>query len=377
MMWPQDSIKGVSAVMTKEAKVGMLTGLGVIVVIGVLLSEYLNTPPGVAPSSLATGKMAALPIGEGKRTQMLQEVGVPAMVQAESTAVSGGGGGGGLPSLPAAFAADTHRDAPLAAVPVSAGPVVGAPVSAVPAGPVQVASVQGLEAPATVQVEDTAFQPGAPLPVDAGAAVASDTGEKAKPVQVKVAGEEYVIAKGDGLGKIAAKFYKANTAENRERIVAANPSLMKDGQVFLMAGKKIVIPAVATAAAAPAVARQPVTTVAKVDPKKVQEPAVVIGLPGTKTTQNKAADVKVASAAGAPVKTDVTKADPAKKTDTKADSKKADGKVYVVKDGDSLEKIARRLDSENYQSAMKKIIAANGIKNASSLQVGDKLKLPL
>jgi nucleoid-associated protein YgaU len=361
--------------MTKEAKVGMLTGLGVIVVIGVLLSEYLNTPPGVAPSSLATGKMAALPMGEAKRTQMLQEVGVPAMVQAESTAVSGGGGG--LQGIPTAFAADVHRDAPLAAVPVSAGPVVGAPVSAVPAGPVQVASVQGLEAPATVQVEETTFQPGAPVgAADGGAAMASDG--VAKPVQVQVAGEEYTIAKGDGLGKIATKFYKANTAENRERIVAANPSLMKDGQVFLMAGKKIVIPAAPTAARmAAAPAAKPASTTVKVDPKKTPEPAVVIGLPGTKTTQNKAADVKVASAGASPVKTDGTKADPAKKTDTKVDLKKVEAKVYVVKGGDSLEKIARRLDSENYQSAMKKIIAANGIKNASSLQVGDKLKLPM
>ena len=98
--------------MTKEAKVGMLTGLGVIVVIGVLLSEYLGTPPGGAPSSVATGKMAPLPIGAAKRTQLLEEVGVPAMVQAESTAVAGAPASG-VPNIPAAFAADIHREAPL------------------------------------------------------------------------------------------------------------------------------------------------------------------------------------------------------------------------------------------------------------------------
>lgn len=376
--------------MTKEAKVGMLTGLGVIVVIGVLLSEYLGTPPGGAPSSVATGKMAPLPIGAAKRTQLLEEVGVPAMVQAESTAVAGAPASG-VPNIPAAFAADIHREAPLS-VPAPTGPVVSAPVSAVPAGPVQVASVQNLDVPPTVQVQDTPAM--ATMDINDGAAgAAAPAGMAAKPGAAKVPGEEYVIAKGDSLAKISSKFYQANTSENRQRIIAANPGILKDGQPFLIAGRKLVIPA-SPAAVAAAMAKS-ATPVAKADPKKAaehktQDPGVVIGLPGTKTTQNKGADGKVADSkladgkAGTtkPVsvavgKGDAGKADSTKDPVKKTDSKKADAKVYVVKEGDSLEKIARKLDSENPQAQVKKLIAVNGLKNASSLQVGDKLKLPM
>ena len=69
--------------MTREAKIGMLTGLGVIVLIGVLLSEYLgerNTGPTVAAG--ATGNMAPLPFGAGYRDQIITPVGVPAIAPA-------------------------------------------------------------------------------------------------------------------------------------------------------------------------------------------------------------------------------------------------------------------------------------------------------
>jgi nucleoid-associated protein YgaU len=354
--------------MTKEAKVGMLTGLGVIVVIGVLLSEYLGTPPGGAPSSVATGKMAPLPIGETKRTQMLEEVGVPAMVQAESTAVAGG-----VPTIPAAFAADVHRDVPLA-VPVSTGPVVSAPVSAVPAGPVQVASAQHFDVPPTVQVPETPTVSAVDA-IESASATGGAAAGQAKASPAKMPGEEYVIARGDSLAKISSKFYQANTSANRQRIIAANPDILKDGQPFLIAGRKIVIPAAPTAVLAPAMVQNVTQPIAKADPRKAgehktQEPAVVIGLPGTKTTQNKIAEGKTAeSKSAAPA----SKADAVKKND----ARKSEAKVYVVKAGDSLEKIARKLDSENPQATLKKLIADNGLKNASVLQVGDKLKLPM
>src|ERR1043165_1995914 len=54
--------------MTREAKIGMLTGLGVIVLIGVLLSNYLGKNP--------SPRMASLPIGASYREQITQPVGV-------------------------------------------------------------------------------------------------------------------------------------------------------------------------------------------------------------------------------------------------------------------------------------------------------------
>ena len=50
--------------------------------------------------------------------------------------------------------------------------------------------------------------------------------------------------------------------------------------------------------------------------------------------------------------------------------------TYVVKTGDSLGKIAHELFPGNAAAMVKKIMAANGIKNANDIHVGDKLKIP-
>jgi nucleoid-associated protein YgaU len=178
----------------------------------------------------------------------------------------------------------------------------------------------------------------------------------ANPTPGLTTGEQYVIAKGDGLGKITAHFYKSNTAENRQRIIAANPGIMKDGQPFLIAGKTLIIPG--AAATTPTVARsaaQPVTL--KVDSRKPAGPGVVIGLPGSGKTSDKVAE-KAATPAKAPAPV-------------------AEAKIYVVKDGDTLTKIAKKIDAAHYPAVMKKIEAANGISDPKAIQPGDSLKLPL
>src|SRR3954469_19784621 len=79
--------------MTKEAKIGMLTGLGVIVLIGVLLSQYLgdkNMTGGVA--NVPTGRMAPLPVGAAYREQVTSPIGVPAMAPAGQVVQLAGGG---------------------------------------------------------------------------------------------------------------------------------------------------------------------------------------------------------------------------------------------------------------------------------------------
>jgi LysM repeat protein len=342
--------------MTKEAKVGMLTGLGVIVLIGVLLSEYLGTPGsgpgGAAPASLATGHMAALPMGQNKREEILQPVGVPSMARSDAPE---GSSGMALNTLPTAFAADTPKPADAAPAPTAAGPVVSAPVSVVPAGPVQVASIaDNNNVPPTIQLDAAALPPAA-APSDATAAAAAPK-PAAKSAPVKVAGEEYVIARGDTLDKISRKFYKSASSESKNRITAANPSLLKDGQPYLIAGRKIVIPA-----ASAAVAQAPAAAAPKAEAKKTNDPGVVIRQPGVAHGQEKAAS-------------DAPKTEAAKSADA---ARKTDAKVYVVKEGDSLEKIAKQLNSANYRDEIKKIMAANNIKDPGALQIGERLKLPM
>ena len=74
--------------MTREAKIGMLTGLGVIVLIGVLLSEYLGDGRGPTTAMASTSggptrpqQMAPLPIGSAYRQQVMDPVGVPSMAR--------------------------------------------------------------------------------------------------------------------------------------------------------------------------------------------------------------------------------------------------------------------------------------------------------
>src|SRR3954470_10366383 len=81
--------------MTREAKIGMLTGLGVIVLIGVLLSEYLGDAAGgvggPGTGAVATGRMAPLPVGTAYRHEVMQPVAVPAMARGSDNSPLAGG----------------------------------------------------------------------------------------------------------------------------------------------------------------------------------------------------------------------------------------------------------------------------------------------
>ena len=159
-----------------------------------------------------------------------------------------------------------------------------------------------------------------------------------------VKGQEYVIAPGDTLGKIATKFYKTSKGEAVERIVAANPKVLKDSKAMLIAGKKLIIPTVAAAAKVAPPTASVVTAPAK------RPSAVVIHAPGGAKT---------------PTAPEVSDA-----------PKKAAASVYVVQAGDTLEKIAKRVSPTGVTAMVKKIEALNGISDPTALQVGQKLKLP-
>ncbi len=338
--------------MTREAKIGMLTGLGVIVLIGVLLSEYLGGGPhGVGTGSMmATGRMASLPMGAAYRQEIMQPVGVPSLVRTDGASVAPGAGAASLTAAPVASGTDAggapRMDSPSAQV--SSGPAINQAVTAVPAGtvamdaPQQQAGIPTMQMPATgVQTVYVAGQ----QPQQGVAMAGQNRGtmtvdgpvtavvEAAQPAPAKAVGQEYVIAAGDNLAKIAKKFYKSSKNSDIARIVAANPGMLKDEKSTLIAGKKLLIPTVVTAVAeATPVAAVPVPG------------DTVIRKPGTADAGSHGAVVA---------------------------STKRSGKVYVVQANDTLEKIAKKLGMP-----VKKIAAANGIKDANSLQVGEKLQVP-
>ncbi len=91
--------------MTREAKIGMLTGLMVIVLIGVLLSDYLGGP-GKGGAMSPTGRMAELPMGAAYRQEVTEPVGVPGMARSDGAAGAtvpvsvAGGATMGSPTMP-------------------------------------------------------------------------------------------------------------------------------------------------------------------------------------------------------------------------------------------------------------------------------------
>jgi LysM repeat protein len=282
-------------------------------------------------------------MGAAYREEVTQPVGVPGVVRGESgvaapVAVAGGVGAvvpAGMPTMP-----ELPKSVDVTGVPsMTGGPVVAGAVTPVPAGVVQPVMPVETNVP-TLQLADNGGQQavyvaGQTKSSADGMTFTKDAAVAPTPVAA-VNGQEYVVAPGDTLGKIAVKFYHSSKGEALARIVAANPKVLKDEKTMLVAGKKLLIPTVVAVKAAPAVAVVPV--------KKVP---VVIHQPGA------------SAVAGA----DVSKAivGPAK--------------VYVVQSGDTLEKIAKRIAPGHVVEMEKMLEKVNGIKDPTGLKVGQKLKV--
>ncbi len=311
--------------MTREAKIGMLTGLGVIVMIGVLLSNYLGDSKtgasGSASASGATGRMADMGVGETYRQQVMQPVGVPSSASAGPRTMQYPGGseiatpidGSDRAAPPAAFAIEGQQQ------------VRSTPVVPVPAGAAMDSTSARLDGPPIISLAETT-----PVKVMGTA-----------PRLAAPAPASYTVAPGDSLGKIAKKFYNSSKSSDIQRIVAANPTTLKDASTMLVVGKKLVIPGIAVAAPA--------------DVRSVQ-PATVY-LPG---------DLGKSAPA----------ADPNRKVQPPIPAIPAKTTFYVVQSGDTLEKISHKLAPTKVSDTMQKLISLNALKDPNNLQVGVKLKVP-
>ncbi|HEY4329703.1 MAG TPA: LysM domain-containing protein [Phycisphaerae bacterium] len=305
--------------MTREAKIGMLTGLGVIVMIGVLLSSYLGDPKaGAVGTAYTTGRMADLGVGDAYRQQVMQPVGVPPLAGPGPRTQQYPGG-----AEIASPIDGSDRAAPPAAFATESAPHPAA-VAAVPAGPAMDPTYARVDGPPVISLAE-------PL-VPAKALGTSQPPAFAAPTQTT-----YTVSAGDSLGKIAKKFYNSSKTSDVQRIVAANPTLLKDSSTMLVIGKTLVIPGVAPAAA---------------KDRALQPPTVY--LPGD---------------AGKPAPA----IDPNRKVQPPTTAKTT---LYVVQSGDTLEKISRRIAPTKVNDTVQKLISLNSLKDPKNLQVGAKLKVP-
>ena len=316
--------------MTREAKIGMLTGLAVIILIGVLLSSYLGDGKG---AMLANSRMSSLPVGEEYRQQAMHPVGVPAMAASGNRVRHADGTEVYLPI-------DTSQvPAPMmaAADVLPTGPVVGPAVSAVPAGPTHAARDAG-GGPPTFELVDPSTLYEAKLRESSRPDVPAD------PTVVT-----YTIMPGDNLAKIAKKFYNSSKNSDVARIVKANPAVLKDASTTLMVGRTLTIPGIA-----PVAAPMPSVNIVRSD-------TVVVYRPG---------DLPVAGP------DQPRKIEPPSMGASTPPNASQGAKTYVVQPGDTLEKIARKLAPAKSSEMVKKLISLNGIRNPDALPAGARLKIP-
>ncbi|MCL2648279.1 MAG: LysM peptidoglycan-binding domain-containing protein [Phycisphaerales bacterium] len=296
--------------MTREAKIGMLTGLAVIVLIGMLLATYLDQHN--APSAFGGGTgggggaTASLGVGQNYRDRITRPNGVPVSAAERVRQPN---------FVVPAYVASGQDDVPA----MRGGPPeavkLETPVSPVSVGPV------------TMRAETPAGRgPVFKMPDSANL----DTGPVGQPLQPTATSKEYTIVAGDTLTKIVMKFYKSEKSEFVRKIVAANPTTLKDANTTLLVGKKLTIP----------------------DVKPTPAPVVADG-----------AD-RGGRVALKPPTTEVAK----KET------------TYMVKAGDTLGSIAAKYvgtgDRSEAAKMVKKIVALNKIQDPEHLLAGTKLKLP-
>lgn len=245
--------------MTRETKIGLLVGLAFIIVIGILLSDHINSSADPAPAQASKiydsleRSVNAPDVRQSGQTvvvtpaPVLPRDPVPTGHDASPPAgvsiikIQPGGDPTALkvstPSSPTPESTDVQRPAddldkrPLTddrKVPsIDTSPQTD---SAAPNRLQQIARQNG---------EDVVAVGTPPVPVAAASAVSQHGGPIAGPSR------QVTAEKDDTVCKLAAKYLGGNTKSNREAIIRANPSMTPDGHLVI-AGRTYVIPAMAT-----------------------------------------------------------------------------------------------------------------------------------
>jgi nucleoid-associated protein YgaU len=254
--------------MTRETKIGLLVGLAFIIVIGILLSDHIQSSTEPPPAKLAdagkTAQQAVNTLGASNAAPPVTIV-TPTTVAPQQT-VPTTGDLNPRPQQPVtsvvSIGSSTQSQPPVTIITDqqrSSSPAVPTQASSTPATPVQVASADhhaqshqsaGADAPDVAPtpaggLRELARQNSADLvPVGpGGSTVLTST----------ASGKSYKAEAGDTVSKMALKFFGANTKTNRDAIVKANPTL-HDNPDKVIVGKTYAIPNEATPASSAAVA---------------------------------------------------------------------------------------------------------------------------
>jgi phage tail protein X len=342
--------------MTRETKIGLLVGLAFIIVIGILLSDHINssTDPARADytqTAAAIGQSVASP---DLRSQGVTTVVTPPRAVIPQTPVpttreplpASNGGSSVVVIGPGADPSSLPRP--------NRAPIVepqpnGNGVQVVPPGNAEIATNDnGPANPVAPETTAMATGPLAPLarqngeelvPVPASGGPARLNPQPANPSSARPAlppGVRQVKAEeGDTVTKLAIKYMGGNSKANREAIIRANPNMGPDGRK-LFAGQSYLIPASVAAAASPAA---PVV----VSSEQFRQPAPRPAAPK-------------AAPAPEPVPAGFT--------------------LYTVKENESLWKIASEQLGSGARYTEIRDLNQDVLKGSDAVRVGMRLKLP-
>ncbi len=206
--------------MNKETKIGLVTGVTLIVLIGAMLSSYLSGPRD------SVGDLAVAGQGWGLRKQISNPVGIAQVPVPQNVPVN---------------PVQTVATAPVRPVSSPSSVAVSTPYNQVTQLPYGTAaaptsSVASLTPAAAIITPQVVSVVATQQPVSNTAAPAdntSDTGQTAT----------YIVRPGDTLGKIAWHFYHDSGPLAVRRIVHANASKLSSARATIRVGETLTIPA--------------------------------------------------------------------------------------------------------------------------------------
>jgi nucleoid-associated protein YgaU len=376
----KSDFNGVKAIMTRETRIGLLVGLLFIVMFGLVLSELTGSSRPAQATAIAPNSGGA----EDVQSFLWQ----PAPPEGRRPAPTAGAEGA----------------APTAAI-VRASPD--------DAGRVEVALARPTETASAIAAAESALPVGGShiTPAVATTSAAAPLRELAR---AEAPAQTYKVQPNDSLMKIARKVYGPQHELEYKRIYDANRDKLRDER-SLSVGTELVIPALPGAAPAAPAPSSPLRTAPRgaegvrtassdgsagatardvaaagrramgAGPLADLSPRAEDDAPALSTTSAAVAGTARGGVAvsGTAARTGSATDEPRGALAGTSDSRLAltpptAAKLYTVKKGDCLAKIAREMLDSSSKSAIDKILAANKDKlhNADELQIGMVLSMP-
>jgi nucleoid-associated protein YgaU len=308
--------------MNRETKIGLLTGLALIILAGALLSNYLSRPRQDQGSAMLNNMDQQLRQGLDD-----SDVVPPAPDTSGQNILPGDTGTNSaapIPANPNTTAQNSSQSSAASLTPASTG-----------AGPIMPNANNQHQTMAAAPVNFPLNVPQTTMVADDGGSLLNNVIE---PQSNTPAQNVYSVVAGDTLSRIARKFYHNNSTAAMDRIIRANPGKLTSLESTLHIAETLVIPSVAA----------PQGGNLAVQNSSLQADSISI------PDGDEAANHSPASANETP--TNVT--------------------MYQVKHGDTLSSIARRFLGSASKANIKLIVQLNHIHDASSLMIGQTLQIP-